>query len=131
MCSISLSRSVLGFLDSDLGVAACLLGVHARVPLEPAIQTTFYGLGVAFQGSLSPANVAVLVRDLDEEPPRWYSKVFHRRYFAHFVGFDVVFLGQLPVVTRWKEVVVLVLLSGQFSVSSIPGLSVDAGAGPF
>lgn len=62
---------------------ADLLGFHSHVALKPGIQTTFDGLGVALQRSLSPSDIAGFVCDLDEQPPRRDAEVLHGRYLTH------------------------------------------------
>ena len=66
-----------------------LLCLKASVSFSPCIETSFYRLRVAFKGGFAPAEVAVFVGNLDEEPTWWYSKIFDLCYLAHSVLYAI------------------------------------------
>jgi len=62
---------------------AGLLCFKAGVPLAPCIETSLYGLSMAFEGCFTPTEVAVLIGNLDKEPARGHPEVLNLCYFPH------------------------------------------------
>jgi hypothetical protein len=73
------------------------LCVQALVLLCPGIQTTLHGLCMALQRSFTPADSALVIGDLDEEPARRHAEVLDGSDAAHSGGIEVgsrdVYLG--------------------------------------
>ena len=63
-----------------------LLGFVSGKLLEPRVETSLHSLGVALEGRLAPADVALRVGDLDEEPARGQPEVLHLLDWGHGCG---------------------------------------------
>ena len=58
-----------------MGESKYILGIQSNDPFNNLIQRTLYRTRVTFEGSLAPAEVALVVGDLDEEPAGFDSEV--------------------------------------------------------
>lgn len=61
-----------------------ILGFVAFESLAQGIERALDSLGVALQRALTPAILAFLVRNLDEQPPGQHPEVFNARDLDHF-----------------------------------------------
>lgn len=61
-----------------------IIGLEASDTVEPGVQAALDGLRMALQRGLAPANIALVVHDLDEEPAWRHPEVLHGSYFPHF-----------------------------------------------
>lgn len=60
-----------------------VLSLEPGIALSPSIKTALDCLRMSLERCLTPSEVAIRIRDLDEQPSRRHSEVFDLRDFAH------------------------------------------------